>query len=149
MTARLRHAASNDAVGIANLDHHDVPNSIVSFKGDGSPQDMACRIAAISIVSPADEGRGWHSRRRDWMCANIMSARRTGTGWQRGALWIAPAIAEARARHRPYFNSNPQSIALHETCGFKKAGHIAKAGFTFAYLDRCRVLAAHSLAVYR
>jgi L-amino acid N-acyltransferase YncA len=76
-----------------------------------------------------------------------------------GSLWIARAIAEARApgssgalhpcRHRPYFNSNPQSIALHEPCGLKKAGHIAKVGFPFAYLDRCRILAAHSLAMYR
>jgi hypothetical protein len=95
MTGRLRHAESKDAVGIANLDHYDVPNSIVSFKGDGSPQDMAGRSAVISI--------DYHER--------AAHRHRVATG----VSVIARAIAEVRApgsagalhpcRHRPYFNS--------------------------------------------
>ena len=152
MTARIRHAEPKDAVRIASLYNHYVRNSIVTFEEDDvSPQDMAGRIAAITASFPwlvmEEDGtlagyayaRKYHERaayRHTVETAvyvdHTRHARGLGTELYRNLLDRLPALG-IHAAIGLISIPNPESIALHEKCGFKKAGHVVEVGFKFGH----------------
>ncbi len=150
MSIAIRDALPSDADAICAIYNHHVRETIVTFEEvDVTAEDMRGRIAQVTPVLPwlvaekdgdvagyAYAGR-FIDRSGYRFCALSSvyvdeAARRCGLGT---ALYSA--LLE-RLRLKSIHSvvgiialPNPASIALHEKCGFKKAGHLTEAGYKF------------------
>jgi len=150
MSVAIRDALPSDAEAICAIYNPHVRDTIVTFEEVAITVDeMSGRIATISAILP------WLVAERDGdvvgyayaacfidrsgyrFCAVSTiyideTAHRAGIGKS-----LYSALLD-RLREKSIHSvvgiialPNPASIALHEKCGFRKAGHLAEAGFKF------------------
>jgi phosphinothricin acetyltransferase len=150
MSIAIRDALPSDAEAICAIYNPHVRGTIVTFEEtEISPEEMRGRIANIRAILPwlvaerdgdilgyAYAGR-FIDRTGYRFCAMSTiymheKAQRAGIGFSLYANLLT------RLREKSIHSAvgiialpNAASIALHEKCGFKKAGHITEAGFKF------------------
>jgi len=150
MSVAIRDALPSDAEAICAIYNPHVRETIVTFEEVAiTPEEMRGRIATIRAILP------WLVAERDGDILGYAYAARfiDRTGYRFCAMstiymhekaqrsGIGFSLYEnllARLREQSIHSAvgiialpNPGSIALHEKCGFKKAGHITEAGFKF------------------
>jgi phosphinothricin acetyltransferase len=150
MSVAIREALPSDAEAICAIYNRHVRETIVTFEEvDISVEEMRGRIANISAILP------WLIAEQDGEFAGYAYAGRffDRTGYRFCALSTIYLHDKAQRRGTGYFLyadlldrlraksihsvvgiialPNPASVAVHEKCGFKKAGHLTEAGFKF------------------
>lgn len=150
MSVAIRDALSSDAEAICGIYNHHVRNTIVTFEEtDVSAEEMRGRIASVTTTLPwliAEEngeltGYAYAAKFIDRSAYrfSVVSTiyvhekaqrRMIGTNLYHALLdWL-----RARSFHTAMgviALPNPASVALHESCGFRKVGHLVEAGFKF------------------
>ena len=150
MSVAIRDALPSDAEAICAIYNHHVRDTIVTFEEtDISVGEMRRRIANVTAILPwlvaekegAVSGYAYAARFIDRsgyrFCAMSTiymreQAQRAGIGFSLYSNLLT-RLREKSIRSAVGIIAlpNPASIALHEKCGFKKAGHLAEAGFKF------------------
>ena len=150
MSVAIRDVLPSDAEAICAIYNHHVRNTIVTFEEtDVSAGEMRGRIASVTSILP------WLVADKDGAVAGYAYAARfiDRSGYRFCALstiyvdetvhrvGIGMTLYSAlldRLREKSIHSvvgiialPNPASIALHEKCGFEKAGHLTEAGFKF------------------
>jgi phosphinothricin acetyltransferase len=150
MSVAIRDVRPSDAEAICAIYNRHVRDTIVTFEEtDVSGEEMRGRIANVTAILPwlvADRngvvaGYAYAARFIDRsgyrFCA--LSTIYVDESMHRGGIGksLYPALLD-RLRSKSIHAAvgiialpNPASVALHEKCGFKKAGHLAEAGFKF------------------
>lgn len=151
MSFGIRDAALADAEAICTIYNSHVRGTIVTFEEDEvAPAEVGRRVEAATsaglpwlvaeeagaVVGYAHAGK-WHARtayRHAVETTVYVDAR----AYRRG---IGTALYRAlldRLKKLPIRTAigvvalpNPASVALHERCGFRKAGHLERVGFKF------------------
>ena len=150
MSVAIRDVRPSDAEAICGIYNHHVRNTIVTFEEtDVSVEEMRGRIAGVTatlpwlIVEEDGELTGYayaaklidRSAYRFSVVSTIYvhekaQRRMIGTNLYHALLgWLR--VRSFHAAIGIIALPNPASIALHESCGFRKVGHLVEAGFKF------------------
>jgi phosphinothricin acetyltransferase len=150
MTINIRDVKENDAESICRIYNHHVRDTIVTFEEiEVTATEMAARIAGISALFPwlvtEENGEvvayayaGKFNERAAYRYSVLSTIYvhdpRQGRGI--GTQLYKALLDRLRARSIHVALGlislpNPQSVALHEKCGFRKVGQIDQAGYKF------------------
>jgi phosphinothricin acetyltransferase len=146
----IRSATVEDAKAICDIYNHYVENSIISFEEQAvSVDDMTQRVARTTRSLPwlvAEEGGDvvgyacageWRERSAyRFSVKSTVYVAPNATGRGIGSQLYAALISELRTRSVHSIIAaialpNPPSVALHETLGFQKVGHLREVGRKF------------------
>jgi L-amino acid N-acyltransferase YncA len=150
MRVAIRDVLQSDAEAICAIYNHHVRHTIVTFEErDVTTDEMRGRIANMSAILPwlVAEREGeivgyvyaarFFDRSGYRFCAMSTiymhdKAQRAGIGFSL-YMNLLQRLREKSMRSAVGIIAlpNPGSIALHEKCGFIKAGHLTEAGFKF------------------
>jgi phosphinothricin acetyltransferase len=150
MSVAIRDVLPGDAEAICAIYNHHVRETIVTFEEtDVSAEEMRGRIARVTakfpwLIAREDGSLTGYAYAADFIDRSAYrfsvvstiyvrdSAQRRGAGFS-----LYSALLERLRRKSIHAVlgiialPNPASVALHEKCGFKKAGHLTQAGFKF------------------
>jgi phosphinothricin acetyltransferase len=150
MTTVVRKVVEADAAAICDIYNHYVARTIITFEQDPvAPEDMAGRIRQIGAEYPwlvAESGQAvvayayatrWRSRAAyDSTVESTIYVRNGSTGKGIG-FPLYRALLEALLRQSLHAVvgcialPNPDSVAFHEKCGFRKVAHFPQVGRKF------------------